>query len=190
MHPVIRLGTLLLHLNGVEGRKKFQKLVYILQAAGAPFPERFELSLFGAYSSELKAELDAMKAEQLLDEVFSAGWIYPFYTLKPGAALRPLFEELEIKETGTWLSLAERLNRESASTLEGVSTILYLRQRNWQDTSLKERFVALKPHLAARYDDLYRQSVEIPLPPSSTPVSTAVFKILIIRAEGVGRLRR
>ena len=161
MHPVIRLGMLLSHLDSVEGRKKLQKLVHILQVAGAPFTERFELSHFGAYSSELKAELDVMQAEDLVEERQTQIGVFTCYVLKPGRAMHRLFAELEIKTDAPWLSLAERLNKETAQCLEGMSTVLYLQQRSWRGDALQSRFVALKPHLASNFGEYSHKAEDI-----------------------------
>lgn len=42
--------------------------VPILQVTGAPFPEEFRFHLYGAYSSDLRVELDAFAAEELIEE--------------------------------------------------------------------------------------------------------------------------
>lgn len=157
MHPVLRLGILVCALGSVEGRKKLQKMVHILQVAGAPFPERFELSHFGAYSSELKAEIDAMCSEDLLSEKpVQSG--FKTYVIKPGKALKSLFTELGVRTNEPWVELAKKLNGETAQTLEGISTVLYLKERKWNGDSLRARFVALKPHLSRDFDSFVQKA--------------------------------
>lgn len=160
MNPVISLGRLLLQLGEVEGRKKLQKMVHILQVAGAPFSERFELSLFGAYSAELRAELNALRAEDLLVEIPSNAGQFQTFIIKAGEPLKALFAELQLEEQDEWSALAKKLNKESPQTLEGVSTVLYLRERDWKGEELKMRFLGLKPHLANNLPTYLRKAKE------------------------------
>lgn len=59
----------------------------------------------------------------------------------------PLFQELEIAMDEPWFERARQLNGESSRTLEGISTVLYLKERQWEGESLRNRFAAIKPHL-------------------------------------------
>ncbi len=154
MHPIFRLGLLLIHLREVEGRKKFQKLVHILQVMGGPFPERFALNYFGAYSSDLRTELDAFITEDLIVESpTTAGPAGEFtaYTLTPTAKLKGLLNELPTLPAMPWLAWADELNKKSPKELEGISTILFLVQHQWPVADWEPKFKALKPHLSDRF---------------------------------------
>lgn len=117
---------------------------------GAPFPESYDFHHYGAYSAELRSELDAFKAEALIIEPEVPG---PFtsFTVKPTAKLLQLLDKVQITEEADWLSWAEELNQKSPRTLEGISTLLYFHQRLWPQTSWSGKFTELKPHLAPSY---------------------------------------
>ncbi|SHM90159.1 hypothetical protein SAMN05660826_02290 [Caldanaerovirga acetigignens] len=60
-------------VNLIYGRKKFQKIVQILQAFGFPFEQRYVYHLFGPYSQELQNDIDMMVESGLLIENISGG---------------------------------------------------------------------------------------------------------------------
>lgn len=151
MHPVLRIGLLLRQVEKVETRKKFQKLVHILQVMGAPFPESFDLNHYGAYSADLRAELDAFGDEKLVDEKEEQTGSFKSYTLRPTKKLLELLNEVSELPSPAWLDWAAELNQHSPRELEGISTVLYLHQRRWPEASWSDRFGQLKPHLKDRY---------------------------------------
>jgi uncharacterized protein YwgA len=150
-HPIVRIGLLLKEVEAIDSRKKFQKIVHILQVMGAPFPESYDFHHYGAYSAELRRELDAFKSEELISEIEIPG---PFtsYTVKPTGKLMELLGKLPPSGDEAWLAWASDLNRKSPTELEGISTLLYLHQRVWPKASWSGKFAELKPHLAANYD--------------------------------------
>lgn len=150
-HPIVRIGLLLKKVEAIETRKKFQKIVHILRVMGAPFPESYDFHHYGAYSAELRRELEAFKSEELISETEIPG---PFtsYTVKPTEKLKELLEQLPPSGDEPWLAWASELNRKSPTDLEGISTLLYLHQRVWPKVSWSGRFSELKPHLAPNFD--------------------------------------
>jgi uncharacterized protein YwgA len=50
-HPIVRIGLLLKKVESIETRKKFQKIVHILQVMDAPFPESYDSHHYGAFSA-------------------------------------------------------------------------------------------------------------------------------------------
>lgn len=150
-HPIVRIGLLLKRVEAIDSRKKFQKIVHILQVMGAPFPESYDFHHYGAYSAELRRELDAFKSEELISESEIPG-PYTSYTVKPTDKLKELLDKLPQSEDEAWLGWAAELNRKSPSELEGISTLLYLHQRVWPKASWSGKFTELKPHLAPNYD--------------------------------------
>ncbi|MCX6879888.1 MAG: hypothetical protein NTW21_39700 [Verrucomicrobia bacterium] len=159
-HPIVRIGLLLKKVEAIETRKKFQKIVHILQVMGAPFPESYDFHHYGAYSAELRGELDAFKAEDLIIEPEIPG-PYPSFTVKPTVKLLGLLDKLQITEEAEWLRWAEDLNRKSPRELEGISTLLYLYQRLWPQASWSGKFTELKPHLAENYDRFESESLRL-----------------------------
>lgn len=150
-HPIVRIGLLLKKVEAIETRKKFQKIVHILQVMGAPFPESYDFHHYGAYSAELRSELDAFKAEDLIIEPEVLGQ-FPSFTVKPTPKLFDLLDKVKITEEAEWLTWAKELNQKSPRNLEGISTLLYLHQRLWPQTAWRGKFAELKPHLASFYE--------------------------------------
>lgn len=159
-HPIVRIGLLLKKVEAIETRKKFQKIVHILQVMGAPFPESYDFHHYGAYSAELRRELDAFKSEELIDEIEIPGQ-FTSYTVKPTEKLKALLEQLPPSGDEPWLDWASELNRKSPKDLEGISTLLYLHQRVWPIASWKAKFTELKPHLAANYDSYESEALRL-----------------------------
>ncbi|MDA0767540.1 MAG: hypothetical protein O3A87_10425 [Verrucomicrobia bacterium] len=159
-HPIVRIGLLLKKVETIETRKKFQKIVHILQVMGAPFPESYDYHHYGAYSAELRRELDAFKSEELIVEPEVNGQ-FPSFTVKPTAKLLQLLEKLPNPEEAEWLTWASELNGKSPRELEGISTLLYFHQRLWPQASWRDKFATLKPQLAAQYERYETESLRL-----------------------------
>jgi uncharacterized protein YwgA len=159
-HPIVRIGLLLKKVEAIETRKKFQKIVHILQVMGAPFPESYDFHHYGAYSSELRSELDAFKAEELIIEPEVPGQ-FTSYTVKPTPKLLELLDKVQITEEAKWLDWAAELNRKSPTELEGISTLLYLHQRVWSQETWRGKFAELKPHLTGNYDSYESEALRL-----------------------------
>ena len=148
MSPALRIAQLLRSLGCVDGRKKFQKLVHILQELGYPFDERFEYSYYGMYSSQLRSEIDSLVADKLISERETRDHFgNPSFTFEKSAQLDALLDEVGVGLESEWSVAAKKLNALSAQTLEGVSTILYLRRCGLDGEPLRQRLLSLKPHL-------------------------------------------
>jgi uncharacterized protein YwgA len=52
----------------IQGRTKFQKIVYILKIKGANFNERFSYHYYGPYSSDLQLEIEELVDRQILNQ--------------------------------------------------------------------------------------------------------------------------
>ncbi len=152
MHPVIPVLQLLHALNRIEGRKKVQKTVHILKELGAPFGERFEYSFYGMYSAQLKGELDTLEREGLVTEHETQSGTHPTYVVESTPKLSELLEELHLATPPNWVETARQLNSLPAQTLEGISTILFLRRTESDPAAIHQRLLSLKPHLASVAD--------------------------------------
>jgi uncharacterized protein len=151
VHPLLQVAHLVARLKRVAGRKKMQKLVHILQELGHPFHERFEYSYYGMYSVELRNELDRLESENLLvEEPHENGKGDTTYVVKSTKDLDKLVSTLK-DNSAKWEKVADQLNQWSAQTLEGISTILFFRNRGLEDAQLRQRVLTLKPHLSQIY---------------------------------------
>jgi uncharacterized protein YwgA len=123
----LQLATLLSWAgdSGLQGRKRLQKVVFLLQQAGCPLDCRFVLHHFGPYSRDVAAACDEIVAAGLVDETGgpATGEMQYSYTLKP--ATRTLLEQTPDSQ----MELFEGLGRQLISTeiwpLELGSTILF-----------------------------------------------------------------
>ena len=60
----------------IVGRKKLQKLVYLMKFAGVPFEERYFWHYYGPYSADLALQIDTLVNKGLLEEKPSIGFEY------------------------------------------------------------------------------------------------------------------
>ncbi|MDI6602227.1 MAG: hypothetical protein QME46_10715 [Thermoanaerobacteraceae bacterium] len=120
----------LLNIAGeIEGRKKLQKIVYILKNLGANFVEDFYFHYFGPYSDTLTVELEELKSMNIIEEEKEENGSYPKYKyrLKPN-------DNYTYENHGNlekYRALIEKLNNQKARFLELVATIMYFKQEGY-----------------------------------------------------------
>jgi len=149
MHPTIRAAQLLHVLRRIEGRKKLQKIVHILQELGAPFFEPFQYSQYGMYSQQLTTEIGHLVKDRLVTEQETYVGTNKAFVFEATEELAGLLKSLDIEDEPDWARLGRELNELSPQMLEGISTVLFLRKRGYEGEILRLRLLALKPHLAS-----------------------------------------
>jgi uncharacterized protein len=120
-----------------HSRKRMQKLVFLLQAAGCPLDADYDLHHYGPYSQDVARLTDEMVREKLLEERIE---VHPYgeqysYTL-PEASRRQV-DEYEAGPRGAqpaeqlarFQALARTLYQAELKDLEVASTIVFFRQR-------------------------------------------------------------
>ena len=157
MHYSILLTQLIHHLGMVDGRKKFQKIVHILQSAGAPFEERFEYANFGPYSATLQAEIHSLCEFGYLKEA-PDGMSFQFTA---GEHFSKIENEDFVQNTPTWAMFAKSLNQKTPRELEALSTVLFLQRLGYDEASIEQKFARLKPHLNHHYHWAIAMAVKI-----------------------------
>lgn len=142
--PYRALTRMLATAGEVRGRKKLQKMVFVAQSLGHPFPEPFELHVWGPYSEVL-----ALKLKEMTDWGFAAEEVLPgpagnqHYIYRPGPNAD---RALEGEPAGEQLAgLLQHLNGQEATFLEGVATVLYLRAKGEPEAAVGEKLSRLKP---------------------------------------------
>ncbi len=110
--------------DGVTGRKKLQKMIYIMKKLNVPFQEKYEFHIYGPYSEELTARVEELCDMGFLSEALEDKGSYVQYKYAVTA------EGMEFREAiGASISknpkAAELLNAKSARFLELTSTLLY-----------------------------------------------------------------
>ncbi|SIT70001.1 YwgA family protein [Edaphobacillus lindanitolerans] len=110
--------------NGVTGRKKLQKMIYIAKKMDFPFQEKYELHIYGPYSEELTLRVEELCEMGFLDEAQEDKGSYMQYSYE-------VTEEGSrfIRDTGDAPSglgdCIVRMKEKSSRFLELVSTLLY-----------------------------------------------------------------
>ena len=134
--------TLVKVAGTIDGRIKFQKIVYILQTKGIAFNEQFKYHYYGPYSPVLQLEIEELVDRKILKEEKSSN----SYTYKLNPSETTDFElnsDLESKQ-----DLINFLKEQTPNQLELVSTIFFLEKAGPDDeTIIHKRIAFLKPHL-------------------------------------------
>lgn len=110
--------------EGVTGRKKLQKMIYIMKKMGVPFQEKYEFHIYGPYSEELTARIEELCdigfiSEQLEDK---GSYVqYKYEVTKEGMDFRNILEKPVLEDAAQ----AAKLNSKSARFLELTATLLY-----------------------------------------------------------------
>ena len=93
----------------VNGRKKLQKLVHVLQELGHPFPEPFEYSHYGMHSRQLRSELTSLVTDKLINEKEGVNQFgSPSFTFEVLPQLDAFLDELGIEAEPTWKAAARK----------------------------------------------------------------------------------
>ncbi|MFN0010401.1 MAG: hypothetical protein ACKVS8_02025 [Phycisphaerales bacterium] len=153
MNSALNIAKLLVICEQIEGRKKLQKLVHILQSTGheRDFPQQFGYLHYGPYSHGVKADIDLLvdpdgPLASETEEVSGMG--HKTFVYRPSPEL---VEALSAPGEPAWADKAKRLNQKTAQETEAMSTILFLKRSGVAEEALAARFKQLKPALADRY---------------------------------------
>jgi uncharacterized protein YwgA len=161
MNSILIIGQLLQAVEAVEGRKKFQKLIHILQHLGVPFHFRFGYLHYGPYSSELDSQLQTFEAEGLIKEEPLNTGLYKTYRFTAQEGLKELVSNLKAEQPLPLADLAKELNQKTAQELEAISTLFYLQSAGKQGEELKNAFCSLKPKFASDFDQRLKSAREL-----------------------------
>ncbi len=144
-----RILTLLEQLEQIQGRTKFQKIIYILKSKGVPFNEKFKFHYFGPFSSDLQLEIEELVYRNIIIEKGINPYVYEFNKKHKDS----FKEDNIIKNNKTLLNF---LNEQDYKKLELVSTMFFL-QNNLSDDEriIKKKTLALKPHLSKFIEEAF-----------------------------------
>lgn len=112
--------------GSIAGRKKLQKLVYLAQQRGWPFPEVFKHHIYGPFSEQLANEIEEMTSYGFVAEERQVGHGSAFC-----CSLTDLGKDLMKKHGNSTPPLISRemiaeLGKRDARTLELMATVLFL----------------------------------------------------------------
>lgn len=126
----------------VTGRKKLQKMIYILQSLGVPFEEKFQFHFYGPYSEELSLRIEELCNLGFIHErkeVKSNYFQYHYSLTKDGTAFLQQFST----NLPDCTKMITRLQEKSSRFLELVSTMLYFRELPKRE--VEEKVHTVKP---------------------------------------------
>ena len=142
------LALLKLAGNKIEGRTKFQKLIYILKNHGVDFSEKFKYHHYGPYSLDLQLEIEELVDSGEIKETSANPYVYK---LDP-----KVVDNIDNTMLRGKKSLVERLNSQDYRVLELIATIYYLKNNGINnDLALKNKLMILKPHLESKIEEAF-----------------------------------
>jgi uncharacterized protein len=108
----------------ITGRKKLQKIVYIIQKLQFDFNQRFYFHFYGPYSDELTLEMEEMCQLELLREDLEDKGNYKVYRYDLTEKGKRFLAQAQVDMAHLAMPL-KKLNGSSARFLELVSTVLF-----------------------------------------------------------------
>ncbi|MEP0824631.1 MAG: hypothetical protein HRF40_04025 [Nitrososphaera sp.] len=151
--------------EGVNGRKKLQKIVYLANNAGWNVINDYRFYLYGPYSQYLLSEVQNLNRTGLIEVEKTTGRFgTPYYLHRITDEGRALLQELknEVADSGLierTVNLVKELNEFSSDQLELMASLYYLRkqQPSLSDDELIHRLGELKPQFTeAAIRDAFR----------------------------------
>lgn len=119
-----KLLRLIQHAGEITGRKKLQKILYILKKLDFPFREKYEFHFYGPYSEELSLQIEELCNLNLLSEVREDKGGYHQYRYSLTQEGERFLSYYELQMDGL-KDLTGELNAQSSRFLELVSTLLF-----------------------------------------------------------------
>lgn len=149
MNTLIQLGSLLRAVTEIEGRKKLQKMVHILQQFGVPFDVTYGYHHYGPFSEQLQDSLQSFQHDGLIHETHVSGQ-FPTSRFAVDPKLLELLDLVGVSASPPWESFAIELNSKTPRDLEAISTLLYVEGQTGETVGsnvVDETFRKLKPNL-------------------------------------------
>lgn len=125
----------------VIGRKKLQKMIYILKKCDVPFEEKYEFHFYGPYSEELSLRVEELNNLGFLSEVKESKSNYYQYRYQLTDQGRDFLERYDV-ELPALDTRIDRMKERSSRFLELVSTMLYF--SNLSKIEVEEKVYSVK----------------------------------------------
>ncbi|AGA59445.1 hypothetical protein Theco_3398 [Thermobacillus composti KWC4] len=129
----------------VYGRKKIQKMVHLLEAAGTRMPFKYEYHYYGPYSAELQAELNDLAQQGFLRET-THDETYVYEITDKGRKFKEKLDQFGIT-VAIDKELVQSMVQQSSQFLEMVSTYAFLINAGYEPGEAKNKAIELKSHL-------------------------------------------
>ncbi|MDQ7032892.1 MAG: hypothetical protein Q9M37_09310 [Desulfonauticus sp.] len=142
------IASVVASVGSIKGRKKLQKMIFILKNLGAPFQERFKLYYFGPYSVDLQLELEELSLLKIIEEIWDGNLC--LYNFKSEELKKNFLDNSEVKE---YIPVIKELNKTNTSVLELLSTYLYLIRVEENEEIARKKLKIIKPHLYSKFEE-------------------------------------
>lgn len=129
-------------MKKVTGRKKLQKMIYILQSCGVPFKEKYQFHIYGPYSEELTLRMEELCNLGFIYEEKEEKASYVQYTYEITDEGMDFLHQVQ-PDMPCFTSQANLLQQESSRFLELTATMLYF--RNLPKQEIKKKVCDVKP---------------------------------------------
>lgn len=147
-----QLAKIISWADRLHTRKRLQKVVYLLQAAGCPLEAEYVLHHYGPYSEEVARLTDEMVRSSLLEEQATDNGIGLRYSYRLPDPTQQQIRELEATDQGMrWMAelrpyeqRAKELLTSDLKQLEYASTIVYFRRQGSDWNTAVEKAAAFK----------------------------------------------
>lgn len=126
----------------VEGRKKLQKMIYILQSSGFPFEEKYQFHFYGPYSEELSLRMEELCNLGFIREVKEDKGNYSQYIYDVTQEGLDFSHQFDL-QMPDFREQAQLLQAESSRFLELMATMLYFKDLPKQ--MVEEKVYVVKP---------------------------------------------
>lgn len=130
----------------VIGRKKLQKMIYILQVCGFPFEEKYHFHFYGPYSEELSLRMEELCNLGFIEENKEDKGNYTQYTYDVTSEGVDFSHQFELAMPD-FSEHAQLLQAESSRFLELVATMVYFHdlskdmvEKKVRDVKPKQKF--------------------------------------------------
>ncbi|MEK4082896.1 YwgA family protein [Psychrobacillus sp. FSL K6-1415] len=112
--------------NGITGRKKLQKMIYIAKKLQYPYKEKYEFHFYGPYSEELTLRIEELCNMGFLKEERQDKGSYVQYKYQMTDAGEHFTQMAQVPEaTRDLVECINQMKDKSSRFLELVSTLLY-----------------------------------------------------------------
>lgn len=148
LHNHARLVHFIHVANGITGRKKLQKMIYVLQKCHVPFKEKFQFHFYGPYSEELTLRIEELCNLQLIEEEREDKGNYYRYNYKITTDGAQFLEQFSLDMPKIERKV-ELLQKQSSRFLELVATMFFFESLPKAEIENKVRTVKEKQKYTA-----------------------------------------
>lgn len=143
-----RLVSLFQQAGEIVGRKKLQKIIYILKKMAVPFQEKYQFHFYGPYSEELTLRVEELCNLGFINEMKETKGGYHQYRYTVLDEGEKFLSHFQI-DMPTCDHLVNTLNGQNSKFLELVSTVLYFDHLSKAEIVAKIQVVKKKQNYSA-----------------------------------------